>query len=393
MRFSRRSFFRVSGMAAGSALTGSLIQARGLEAWRMGLRQPPAPDGGQIILDSNENPIGPGQTVLNALRSALGPDGSWPGRYPGSYEDPLAEAVAHKLGVQPENILVGCGSTQILVTATQVYTSKDRPLVGSMPTYEECAGYAAVIGSPVKAVPLDAGCRMDLEHTLHAAQGAGLVFFCNPNNPSATMVTAEQTKDFVRRLLKRSPQTRVLVDEAYIDYVTQPGHESMVSLALDDPRVVVARTFSKIYGMAGLRVGYAVAHADTIKEMAAWHAGNTISGLSFAAAIAAIGQDASYLETERARNRKVRDFAADFFTRAGCDVTESQTNFLFVNVGMPVGQFQAACRARGVLVGRPFPPLWSHSRISLGTMEEMQQATRILTEVLRSRDSHPDYRN
>lgn len=382
MSLSRRSFVKLSGIAAGSALTHSLIHARGLEAWRWG-SEPPADQGGsEIILSSNENPLGPGETVLNAIRRALGPHGSETGRYPDGYVNPMAEAIARKFGVKVENVLVGCGSTQILVTATQVYTSKEKPLVGSLPTYEECAGYAAVIGSPLKAVPLDSHYRMDLQRTLHAAKGAGLLFYCNPNNPVATLVPAKDTKDFLSRMLKNSPGTRVLVDEAYFDYVTDSSHESIVPLALSDPRVIVARTFSKAYGMAGLRVGYAIAHADTIKEMAAWHMGNSISALSFAAAIAAIEQGASFIENERARNQKVRDFTMDFFTRAGREVTESQANFIFVDVGMPIEEFQAACKERGVRVGRPFPPLWTHARVSLGTMEEMQRAIKVFAEIL-----------
>ena len=382
MALSRRSFVKAVGIGAGGALSSSFISARGREAWRWG-EEPPSADSSEILLSSNENPLGPGDVVLDAIREGLGPKGTMPGRYPGGYyKDPIAEALAGKFGVKPENILVGAGSTQILVTATQLYTSKDSPLVGSLPTYEECTDYAALIGSRVKSVPLDSHYKMDLGRTLHAAKGAGMLFYCNPNNPVATMVGTSDTKDFLSRMLKYSPETHILVDEAYIDYVTDPGHQSMIPLAMEDPRVVVARTFSKAYGMAGLRVGYAIAHVDTIKELATWHMGNSISGLSFAAAIAAIEQDSSFIENERARNTKVRDFTAGFFRERGHGVTDSQTNFLFVDVGMPIEEFREACKQRGIRVGRPFPPLWTHCRISLGTMEEMQRATKVFAEVL-----------
>lgn len=381
MSISRRSFVRTLGAGTAGVLTGAWVGARGREAWRWGSEEPPL-DAAELILSSNENPLGPGPVVLEAVRKAMGPGGAETGRYPFRYENPVAEAIAGKFGVKPENVLVGAGSTQVLVTATQVYTSRERPLVGSLPMYEECPGYAAVIGTPVKAVPLDGHSRMDLERTLHAAKGAGLLFYCNPANPVATLVPVSDTKPFLARLLKNSPGTRVLVDEAYIDYVTEAGHETLIPLAFDDPRIIVARTFSKAYGMAGLRVGYAIAHPDTIKEMAAWHMGNSISCLSLAGAIAAIEQGPSFIEKERARNKQVRDFVTDFFRKAGHRVTDSQTNFLFVDVGMPIEEFQAACKERGVRVGRPFPPLWTHARISLGTMEEMQRATKVIAQVL-----------
>ncbi|MEE8585748.1 MAG: aminotransferase class I/II-fold pyridoxal phosphate-dependent enzyme [Acidobacteriota bacterium] len=382
MALSRRSFVKAVGIGAGGALSSSFISARGREAWRWG-EDPPSADSSEILLSSNENPLGPGDVVLDAIRKGLGPNGALPGRYPGDYyKDPIAEALAGKFGVKPENVLVGAGSTQILVTATQVYTSKDSPLVGSLPTYEECTDYAALIGSRVKSVPLDSRYKMDLGRTLHAAKGAGMLFFCNPNNPVATMVGSSDSKEFLSRMLKYSPETHILVDEAYIDYVDDDARQTMIPLAMEDPRVVVARTFSKAYGMAGLRVGYAIAHVDTIKELAAWHMGNSISGLSFAAAIAAIEQDSSFIEKERARNAKVREYTTNFFTQAGHMVTDSQTNFLFVDVGMPIEEFREACKKRGIRVGRPFPPLWTHCRISLGTMQEMQRATRVFAEVL-----------
>ena len=199
MSLSRRSFVKVLGFGASSALTSSFVGARGREAWHMGFEEPPAPGSSELILSSNENPLGPGKVVLDAVRNGLGPSASKPGRYPGSYSNPMAEALAKKFGVKPENILVGCGSTQILVTVTQVYTSKDRPLVGSLPTYEECSGFAAVIGSGVKAVPLDSQYKIDLDRTLHAAKGGGMLFFCSPNNPVATLIHSNDTKEFIKQ--------------------------------------------------------------------------------------------------------------------------------------------------------------------------------------------------
>ena len=254
-----------------------------------------------------------------------------------------------------------------------------------MPTYEECFGYANLMGYRTKAVPLTADFKMDLDQTLHACKGSGMLFFCNPNNPVATLVDPAQSTDFLMRALAAEKNLRILVDEAYIDYVTTPGHETMIPTAIENPRLIVARTFSKAYGMAGLRVGYAIAHEDTIAELDEFHLGNSVSTPALVAANAAIERDKAdpdYLPNEKKRNAEARDFIIKFFADRGLSATDAQTNFIFVDVGMPIEQFQAACAAEGVRVGRPFPPLWTRCRISIGTMDEMQRGAAKMATVL-----------
>jgi histidinol-phosphate aminotransferase len=340
--------------------------------------------GSPIILSSNENPLGPGKAVLDAVRNTLGATGAKAGRYPFSNEVDVADTIAKKFGVKRENVLIGCGSTQILRTVTHVYTAKDRPLVASTPAYEECAGYAALMGRPVTTVKLDSALRMDLDETLAKSKGAGLIFFCNPSNPTAALHSYEDSVAFIKKALAQSPNTTILADEAYIDYVSVPGHKSLVSMAIENPRVVVARTFSKAYGMAGLRMGYGIGHAQTIKELSDWDSGGSVNILGLTAGAAAIMQDASFLERERARNKEARDFTRDFFHKHGFKDTDSQANFLFVETRMPIQDFQKACRAEGVLVARPFPPLLNWARISIGTMEEMKQAVDVFAKVLKT---------
>jgi histidinol-phosphate aminotransferase len=288
--------------------------------------------------------------------------------------------------VQPANIVLGCGSTQILRSATHLFTARTKAMVGTIPTYEECAGYADMMGHPVRAVPLDPNFNVDLGRLADAARGAGLVFFCNPNNPVATYVGARATRDFLSRVNRISPETTILVDEAYFDYVTAPDHATHIPQAVEDPRIIVARTFSKAYGMAGLRIGYAVGHVDTIRKMAQWDGGSgssSLNVLSMHAATAAVGQDSSFITKERARNTEVRDFTMKWFSDRGMRPTESQANFMFVNIGRPVAPFREACAAKGVRVARNFPPFENtHCRISFGTMEEMQKAVAVFGEVL-----------
>jgi histidinol-phosphate aminotransferase len=382
MALSRRGFVQAVGIGA-----AAWVGARGRENAIWSTIEAPlgAVDPGVIVLASNENPLGPGKTVLTAVRTALADGGKVAGRYSGKAGD-LTDAIAAKLGVKPENIVLGCGSTQILRTCTHLFTAKDKPLVGTIPTYEECAGYADMMGHPVRAVALDSEFKIDLGRFADAAKGAGLVFYCNPNNPTATYVGAKATRDFLAKVNRESPDTTVLVDEAYYDYVTDPDHDTHIPVALDNPHVVIARTFSKAYGMAGIRLGYAVGHADTIKKMREWDGGSgagSLNVLALHAGIAAIEQDASFIAAERARNTASRDFTMKWFADRGMKPTASQANFMFVNIGRPAKGFREACRAKGILVARDFPPFEkTHCRLSFGTMDEMKKAVAVFGEVL-----------
>ena len=378
----RRSFVHTLGLGA-----AAYVGARGREnAIWSALEQPlEAIEKGVICLSSNENPLGPGQAVLDAITAAFGPAGAATGRYSGSAGD-LIDALAGRLKVKPENIVLGCGSTQILRSCAHLFTAKDKALVGTIPTYEECAGYAELMGHPVRPVALDADMKIDLETFAAAAKESGLVFYCNPNNPTATYVGARATREFLARVNRDSPETTILVDEAYYDYVTDPDHDTHIPLAVENPRVIVARTFSKAYGMAGLRIGYAVGHAETIKRMAEWDAGSGTSSLNvlaMRAAIAATERDASFVDAERARNRDVRDFTMKWFAERGMKPTDSQANFMFVNIGRPVKEFREACAKQHVKVARDFPPFEkTHCRISFGTMDEMKKAVAVFDRIL-----------
>jgi histidinol-phosphate aminotransferase len=385
MALSRRQFVQTAGLGAGAALTSS-VWGRGRENSIWSAIEPDlqAVERNVICIASNENPVGPGQKVLGTLKSLL-ENGAKPGRY-SNQSGELTEAIAGHFKVKTENVLVSEGSTEILRAATQVYTAKTKPLVGTIPTYEECAGYAELLGNPVRGVKLNSEFKIDLDQMLTAAKGAGLVFYCNPNNPTATYVGAKATRDFIQKLNAASPETTILVDEAYFDYVTDPDHETHVPIAVENPHVIVARTFSKAYGMAGLRQGYAIAHPETIKKLRQWVGSGGTGSLNvfgMAAATAAIQQDASFTANERNRNKAVREMVTKWFADRGMKPTDCQANFMFVNIGTPAKAFREACRAKNVMVARDFPPFHqTHARITLGTMEEMQKAVTVFGEVL-----------
>ncbi len=376
MPLSRRAFVKALGI--GSA---GVFAAR-RDAWaEVAAQATSAPPPRPLLLHNNENPLGPGQAALDALRSALGA-GEPAGRYVFSRVGELHQAIAERFATRPENVVTGCGSTQILRAAVQMFTSPTRPLVAGDLTYEECAGYAELIGTPVRAVPLDRALKLDLPAMADAAKGAGVVFLNNPNNPTATLHGADAVGGFIDRVLTASPDTTILIDEAYHDYVTDPSHQTQVKTALRNPRVIVARTFSKAHGMAGMRVGYALGHPDTIRRLESWEGSNALNVAGLVVAIASI-RDQARLDAERDRNTQARQFTIDWFARAGFPATDSQTNFLFVNIKRPAREFRDACRAQGVVVARDFPPFEkSHVRISIGTLDEMKQAVDVFGKVL-----------
>jgi histidinol-phosphate aminotransferase len=379
MALSRRAFVRTVGINGALA---AMVGGRGSEALAglvPGARQAPAAGSAgppQIFLDSNENPYGPCAASLDAIRAAFGEAC----RYPDNFGN-LSAALAKFHGVQPENILLGSGSSEILRMAVMAFTTAGRPLVQGLPTFESPTRDAELTGAPVVNVPVDTGLKLDLAGMAEKAGGAGLVFLCNPNNPTGTVLGADAVSGFVRRVLKASPTTIILVDEAYHDYVEDPAYRTALPVALENPQVVLARTFSKIYGLAGVRVGYAVGHTDTLKAMSRFRIPSNVNVFAAAAAIAALPQDA-HVARQVALNREAREFTRRAFEAAGYRVTPPCANFLMVDVRRDAKAFQEACKEQGVLVGRPFPPLTNYSRISIGTLDEMRLAMDIIKRVL-----------
>jgi histidinol-phosphate aminotransferase len=378
MSLSRRRFVQTVG--AGAA--GLWVAGRGREAGLFDLSERAfAADTSPIILASNENPLGTPKAVLDAVRAGF----TEIGRYQFATAAEIVDMIAKDKGVKPENVLLGSGSTQILRSTTHVFCSKTAPLVAPIPAYEECAGYAALMGYPVRTVSLTQPpeLKMDVGAMLTAAKGGGMVFFCNPNNPVATAVDGKTARQFVADLNRTSPETYVLMDEAYFEYATMPGYETMIPLAIENPKVVVARTFSKCYGMAGLRMGYAIGHKDTIKKLGDWDGMGAVNVLGLSAARAALHLDKSFLTNEKARNNAAREFTQKWFRDRGYMPTDSQTNFMFVDLKRPAKGFRDFCTKEGILVGRDFPPYEkSHCRISVGTMEEMQKAVKVFEKAL-----------
>jgi histidinol-phosphate aminotransferase len=209
----------------------------------------------------------------------------------------------------------------------------------------------------------------------------GLAFVCNPNNPTGGINSAGEVRDFLARYRAASPDGYVLVDEAYADYVADGGYASAIPMTQRDPRVIVSRTFSKIHGMAGLRVGYAVAQPETLALVRARASSGTLSSVSAGAALASL-EDTVNIHKQKELNRAARAYTRQAFEKAGYTVLPSEANFLMVDVRRESTVFQQQCREVGVAVARPFPPLTTHARITIGTVEEMKKAVALMLPLL-----------
>jgi histidinol-phosphate aminotransferase len=379
MPVSRRSFLGTLSPRT-AAYSPAFVAARGREAFTAGGAAPKAPEDA-IKLSSNENPLGPGRAAMDALTRAFADAGRYPTNARPSMGD-LRAAMARRVSVRPENITLGAGSGELLRTAVRLYGSSSRHLVTAAPSFEQPERMAEQLGIGVRRVPVDKDGRLDLDRMAQAARWAGLVFLCNPNNPTSTLHPARAIADFVARVRQESPDTAILIDEAYHDYVTDPSYATAVPLALEHPNVFVTRTLSKAYGMAGMRVGYAVGQPRTMDAFNRWAITFNQNSLAVAAAVASL-EDPAHIDAERARNTEARAFTTRFFADMGFKVMDSQANFVFVDIGRPAKGFKEDCARRRILVGREFPPLEkTHARVSIGTIDEMQKAGVVIAEVL-----------
>ena len=383
MSRSRRDFVRTLGLCGFST---SFIIGRGREAMAFGAAAVDRPDdGGMIRISSNENARGPGKKAIDAIREAMT---ARMGRgYPPDYTNDLIETIARHYKVPKESVITATGSGPILEAAVHAFCSPSKPFVTAGPTYGTSEATARRMGVPVKSVHVDRALALDLEGMAAAAAGAGLVYICNPNNPTGTAHNAAAIERVVRRIRRESPETAIHIDEAYMDYTYDPAVKTASALTQELPKVFISKSFSKAHGMAGLRIGYAVGQKETVTSIAqAWGIGS-MNTLSAAAAVASM-EDPAHLEAEVKENARVRDFTLQAFRKMGYDVKEPHTNHMFLDLGRPASQFREACRALGVEVGRDFPPMEStHSRISLGTMDEMRRAVDVFRTVLMARST------
>jgi histidinol-phosphate aminotransferase len=361
---SRRQFATALGAGLGAALVEGPFGARRAEAARPASRGDKTPPDA-VLLNSNENPYGPAASALAAMTEAE----RVASRYPDAAEVRLTETIARLHGVEPDRVVLGCGSGEVLQMADMAFLGPGRKVVVAEPTFEAVLGYARVTKAEPVKVPLTADFRHDLPRMAAACDaGAGLVYVCNPNNPTGTIVTKDEFAFFLERV---PPTVAVLVDEAYHHFVDDARYASAFEWIDKAPNLVVVRTFSKVYGMAGMRLGYAVASKENAEALRAHAAWSNANAAVLAAALASLAEP-DHVSRQRSLNRETRDWLCRELERDGRRYIPSHANFLMVDVGDDVKPLIDAFRERRILVGRKFPSLPNWLRVSMGTKTEMR---------------------
>ena len=371
---SRRQFLAVSGVAWSGLVQTAL-------SWPHPLSQPavqallaPAGTFGPVKIDANENPYGPSEKALQAIQKSF----SQSGRYASNTPE-LHQALCSHHQVDSGMLELGYGSSELLKMAVEAFLGPGKNVVTAQPSYEAPSRYGAVYDATALRVPLDAQYKHDLKKMRAAVNDkTGMVYICNPNNPTATVVSADALRMFMDSM---PPEIPVVIDEAYHHYVEDPSYASSVPLAKQGKAVVVMRTFSKIYGMAGLRMGYAVGRGDLIGRMSDYKIWLNTNTLTVAAALASL-EDKEFVERNRKLNASARQFVEQQVTKMGLGYIPSQANFLMVDLKRDMGSVVGALRARGIFAGRPFHPLRQHLRVTVGTMEEMRRFVEELRAVV-----------
>jgi histidinol-phosphate aminotransferase len=358
---SRRDFLRIGAGAVTAAIP-----------WRLAADGPPLlesapgdPDDGLILLYSNENAYGPSAKVRNAITSAA----QNANRYPRMRYNSLTEKIAGIHNVSPDRVLLGCGSTEILRVAACAFLGRGKQLIHASPTFEAIEHYAASVDSEVIAVPLTSAFAHDLDAMLgRVGASTAVVYICNPNNPTASITPRKDLEAFISKL---PVSTLVILDEAYHHYAGASGmYGSFLDHPFDDQRLIVLRTFSKVYGLAGLRLGYAVASPKVIQQMRRFATQDNVNAIATESAFVAL-DDADGINDFIQRNTNDRQ---EFFNQAMARVVkpiDSHANFVMMNTLHAAEDVIQHFRKNNILIGRHFPPMDTYIRVSLGRPEEM----------------------
>jgi histidinol-phosphate aminotransferase len=367
---SRRGF--VGGVATA---VGYLTFKPGLPLWAQSVAQQGAPRQANPVdeydayakLSFNENPYGPPDSVIKAMQYAV----KYANRY-GYPDGGIEMEIAKHHGVKPENVMIAAGSGEILDIVGSTFASNGKRVVGVEPSYGQVYQHVTAVKGSAFTVPLLEDYRQDIPGLIRATKRhyreVGFVYMCNPNNPTGRTVSKQE----IKQLLDGIPEdTVVLIDEAYHHFVEDPNYATSVPYVLEGRPVIIARTFSKISALAGMRLGYAIAPREIISQMRPFGTG-TINAMVKHGGVAAL-KDTQAQATVKRLTLELRKKTTAELEGMGYSVIPSETNFFMVNLKRPmqpvIGEFQK----EGVLVGRPFPPMNQHLRVSIGTAEEMNR--------------------
>jgi histidinol-phosphate aminotransferase len=369
-RFSRRGF--VGGVATALGYL-TLDPDRRLWAQSIGGTRAIPPNGPADEYDTlaklanNENPYGPSEAVMKAMTQAL----KYANRY-GYPDGGITDAIAKHHGVKGENVLLGSGSGEILDVACNTYLRGGRKILSSEPSYDVIFGHVTAYKADAIRVPSLPDFRQDIAGLVKAARAynreIGFVYLCSPNNPTGRIVTKQE----IQQLLDGIPEDMpVLIDEAYFHFVEDPDYATSIPHVFEGRPVMVTRTFSKIAALAGMRLGYAIAPEEMIRDMRPYATG-TINAIVKWGGVAALGDTEAQAKVKRV-TLDLRKKTTTELQNIGYTVVPSEANFFLVHIRRPVPPVIEEFKKKGVLVGRPFPPLMEHLRVSVGTADEMSR--------------------
>lgn len=362
MEINRRQWLKTAALAGGFTLFNGL----GFQVLTAEERKKfnPREFANPIRLSSNENPYGPSERVRNAVKNAF----NIGCRYPYAYAENLEGILAKKYDVVPESVIVTGGSTEGLKIAGITFAANGGEIIAAKPTFLAMMQYAKMWGANINWVPVDENLGYDLQEIeKRITSKTKMVFLCNPNNPTSTLLPANTLQDFCASVSKR---TIVFSDEAYYEYIEDPNYPSMINLVKKGENVVVSKTFSKVYGMAGMRIGFLIAKpelAQTIRR--------NIVAMSNIFAIEGAKEalkDDEFYKFSLQKNVEAKQIIYNTLDHLNLHYIKSSTNFIFFKSGKDINKLGKQMLTKGVKIGRAFPPFYDWCRISTGTLEEVE---------------------
>ena len=350
---------------------GMMLGTASLAVIPLGRAQEKIPPG-QVRLIFNENPYGPSPRALAEVAKIL-PHTAY---YPDSISDELLALFAEQHRLSRDHVFLSSGSNEGLQAAMMAFGKKGKVIAPGL-TYSEHLQYAERLGVEVVRVPLSADMAIDLEGMADAIDDSvSLVYLCNPNNPTGMTIDGSELRKFCRRVSSHVP---IMIDEAYNELTDRPQYTSMVDLVRDGGNMLITRTFSKIFGMAGMRVGYGLGHPDIVaavsRHVMAWP-----NGVGMTAAYHS-SQDEEFISFSRRKILEGREMVNATFRKNGIEPLPSQTNFVFADIGRNADKFKQQMAARNVMIRGIYDGYDTYSRVSMGKIEDLEIFDRVFTEV------------
>ena len=330
------------------------------------------PIPGKILLRYNENPYGPSKKGLQAGAEAAAA-GAY---YPDTIEADLKNAIATRNNVNDENLFISSGSNEALQAAMVAFGKHGKVVMPAL-TYTGHVRYAKRMGVEIQMVPLDSEMSIDLDAMADAVDDSvSLVYICNPNNPTGRTLDGDRLRSFCRKVGKKSV---VMIDEAYNEVTDNPEYTSMLDLVRAGENVIVMRTFSKLFGMAGYRIGYGIGHPDVAK-LVGGHVMAWPNGVGLATALASY-MDEDFINFSRNKIVEGRNMVNATFRRNGIEPLPSQTNFVYADIGRNASEFANKLAARNILIRGSYNGAPNYSRVSMGRLQDLEEFDRVFTDV------------